>query len=77
MATHPLQVALTWTPPAENGAAIEQFTLERQEQEGGQWIVCGQSDVNAIAVTGLKPGTAYLFRARCVSISLVMRAYQL
>ena len=62
------QVALTWTAPANDGGSpITGYGIEWSSNGGGAWtrVTSNTGNANtALTVTGLTPGTAYIFRVR-------------
>jgi predicted phage tail protein len=62
------RATLTWTAPANNGAAITDYKVEYSSNAGSSWTVFphAASTATTIAVTGLVDGT-YVFRASAVN----------
>ncbi len=58
------EIDLTWTAPADNGAAISGYRLERKAGPGSYVVASSTIDAAATSYsdTGLTPGTAYTYR---------------
>ena len=61
-------IALSWTAPAANGAAITDYIIQSQPS-GGSWVTFsdGTSTTASTTVTGLIGNTAYNFRVAAVN----------
>ncbi len=59
-------IALTWTAPADNGAVITSYTIERKEGTGSYVALSGGPGASETSYTdtGLTPNTAYTYRLR-------------
>ncbi len=57
-------VALTWSVPADNGAAISDYVIQYRRSDGAGWTTLsdGVSDTSSASVTGLNSATGYLFQ---------------
>ncbi len=58
------EIDLTWSAPADNGAAISGYRLERKAGPGSYVVASSTIDAAATSYTdtGLTPGTAYTYR---------------
>ncbi len=63
------EVDLAWTAPADNGAAITSYTLQRKSGAGGFANVSTTIGASATSYsdTGLTPATTYTYRIRAVN----------
>ena len=59
-------VALSWTAPNDNGAAITDYFIQYKETSSGTWLTFadGVSAANSANVTGLLASTSYDFRVQ-------------
>jgi uncharacterized delta-60 repeat protein len=57
-------VALTWSVPADNGAAISDYVIQYRRSDVAGWTTLsdGVSDTSSASVTGLNSATGYLFQ---------------
>ena len=53
---------VNWTPPANTGSALTGYTLEQSADGGTNWSTVSGVSGTSHDVTGLTPGTAYVFR---------------
>jgi subtilisin family serine protease len=62
------QVRLSWVAPADNGAAVTDYVIQRSIN-GTTWttLTDGSSAATTLTVTGLANGTAYQFRIAAVN----------
>jgi titin len=62
-------IDLTWTAPASNGSPITDYLIEYSSDGGVTWQTFAHpvSAATSITVTGLTPGTQYLFRVKAVN----------
>ena len=62
--------SLAWQPsPEDGGSPVTGYALERQEEESGRWVPCGEvgPGETQAKVEGLTPGKRYKFRVRAVN----------
>lgn len=63
-----LQVLLTWTVPANNGAAIDHYEVQYKESSDATWSDGGTTTSNtSFPVPDLENGVSYDFRVRAVN----------
>ena len=62
-------VALTWTVPDDNGAAIIDYVVEYSDDNGVSWTLFADSisTNTSVTVTGLTNGTPYLFQVAAMN----------
>jgi hypothetical protein len=57
------QASMSWSAPANNGAAISSYTLDYSSDSGTSWTTHSSSlSTTSATVTGLTNGTSYIFR---------------
>ena len=59
-------VALSWTAPADNGAAITEYRIRSSADNGVTWspVIISKSSTTAFKVTGLRNGAPHVFKVR-------------
>lgn len=61
------EIALSWGVPADNGAALTDYLIERDEGAGFAALADGVSVATAFTDTGLSNGTTYTYRISAVN----------
>jgi len=65
---HADHMTVSWKPPKDDGGSeVKHYIVEKQDQETGRWMPCGESRQLKMRVDGLIEGHDYRFRIRAVN----------
>jgi predicted phage tail protein len=61
------RIDVAWKAPADGGAPIREYIVERREKGSTAWVDCGHTPATSFSCTGLRKGGDYEFRVTAVN----------